>query len=256
MRGSERTAALALDRTLPRSSCLARCSSCGGAVLPRRYVSRWGEGGRAPLPVMRNGPPRTWAPQPTMPRPAMEVTAACSARSSLTAPSAAAFSAPGLLLPARLSGVCIHPACAGRAWRIRRRHPPLRCQAPSARPRPARLDPVFRADSVVLAISAEKDGNLRVVYARIGRRQGRPAWRGAQAAVPRRYVLHQVKRGASITIGTWKIRPRERGLHYSRSAPAARHRVPRCRAGASARQGRSFVEERHDPRSLGGFKRD
>jgi hypothetical protein len=31
--------------TLPRSSCLARCSSCGGAVLPRRYVSRWGEGG-------------------------------------------------------------------------------------------------------------------------------------------------------------------------------------------------------------------
>jgi hypothetical protein len=34
------------------------------------------------------------------------------------------------------------------------------------------IDPVFRADSVVLAISA---GNLRVVYARIGRCQGRPA---------------------------------------------------------------------------------
>jgi hypothetical protein len=31
------------------------------------------------------------------------------------------------------------------------------------------IDPVFRADSVVLAISAEKDGNLRVVCARIGR---------------------------------------------------------------------------------------
>ena len=61
------------------------------------------------------------------------------------------------------------------------------------------IDPVFRADSVVLAISAEKDGNLRVVYGRIGRCQGRPAWRGACAAVPRRYVLHQVKRGAPIT---------------------------------------------------------
>jgi hypothetical protein len=45
---------------------------------------------------------------------------------------------------------------------------------------------------LILAISPEKDGNLRVVYARIGRCQGRPAWRGAQAAVarpyPRRYV--------------------------------------------------------------------
>jgi hypothetical protein len=41
------------------------------------------------------------------------------------------------------------------------------------------IDPVFRADSVVLAISVVKDGNLRVVYARIGRRQGHPAWRGA-----------------------------------------------------------------------------
>jgi hypothetical protein len=34
------------DRTLPRSSCLARCSSCGSAALPRR-----------------NGPPvRRWSP--------------------------------------------------------------------------------------------------------------------------------------------------------------------------------------------------
>jgi hypothetical protein len=31
------------------------------------------------------------------------------------------------------------------------------------------IDPFFRADSVVLAISVEKDGNLRAVYARIGR---------------------------------------------------------------------------------------
>jgi hypothetical protein len=41
------------NRTLPRSSCLARCSSCGSAALPRCYVSRWGEGGplcfRAPV---------------------------------------------------------------------------------------------------------------------------------------------------------------------------------------------------------------
>jgi hypothetical protein len=44
-----------------------------------------------------------------------------------------------------------------------------------------------RARVVVLAISAEKDGNLRVVYARIGCCQGRPAWRGAQAAVARPY---------------------------------------------------------------------
>jgi hypothetical protein len=29
-----------------------------------------------------------------------------------------------------------------------------------------RIDAVFRADSVVPTISAEKDGNLRVVYAR------------------------------------------------------------------------------------------
>jgi hypothetical protein len=31
--------------TLPRPSCLARCSSCGGAALPRRSVSRWVKGG-------------------------------------------------------------------------------------------------------------------------------------------------------------------------------------------------------------------
>ena len=33
------------DRTLPRSFCSARCSSGGGAALPRRYASRWGERG-------------------------------------------------------------------------------------------------------------------------------------------------------------------------------------------------------------------
>src|SRR6201993_5353104 len=58
-----------------------------------------------------------------------------------------------------------------------------RASAQKSRP----IDPVFRADSVVLAISVENDGNLRVVYARIGRCQGRPAWRGAQAAVARPY---------------------------------------------------------------------
>jgi hypothetical protein len=56
--------------------------------------------------------------------------------------------------------------------------------AAAAWPLPARA---LWADSVVLAISAEKDGNLQVVYARIGRCQGRPAWRGAQAAVARPY---------------------------------------------------------------------
>ena len=54
---------LRLDRTLPRSSCLARCSSCRGAALPRRYVSRWVNGGplcfraasgRPPLHVTRS----------------------------------------------------------------------------------------------------------------------------------------------------------------------------------------------------------
>src|ERR1700747_2940455 len=44
-----------------------------------------------------------------------------------------------------------------------------------------------RPSSVVPAISVENGGNLRVVYARIGRCQGRPAWRGAQAAVARPY---------------------------------------------------------------------
>jgi hypothetical protein len=47
---------------LPWSSCLARCLRCGGAALPRRYVSRGGERGAGPLPVMRNGP--RWAPLP------------------------------------------------------------------------------------------------------------------------------------------------------------------------------------------------
>src|ERR1700758_4794676 len=36
------------DRPLPRSSCWARCSSCCGAALPRRYVSREGERGVEP----------------------------------------------------------------------------------------------------------------------------------------------------------------------------------------------------------------
>jgi hypothetical protein len=61
------------------------------------------------------------------------------------------------------------------------------------------IDPVFRPDSVVLAISVEKDGNLRVVYGRIGRCRGRPAWRDAQAAVaalPRRYVSRWGERRA------------------------------------------------------------
>jgi len=50
------------------------------------------------------------------------------------------------------------------------------------------ISPIFTADSVSLHVSPEKDGKSDLVYARIGRCQGRPAWRGACAAVPRRYV--------------------------------------------------------------------
>jgi len=60
------------------------------------------------------------------------------------------------------------------------------------------ISPIFKADKVMLHVSGEKDGKSSLVYARIGR--CRPAWRGACAAVPRRYVLHQVKRGASIIL--------------------------------------------------------
>jgi len=52
---------------------------------------------------------------------------------------------------------------------------------------PTPIDLFFKADSVALAISVEKNGNLRVVYARIGRCPGRSAWRDAQAAVARPY---------------------------------------------------------------------
>jgi hypothetical protein len=65
------------DRALPRSSCLARCLSCGGAALPRRYVSRWGErgplylratSGRPPLHVTRRRPsPKSSRTMPTRP---------------------------------------------------------------------------------------------------------------------------------------------------------------------------------------------
>ena len=45
-----------------------------------------------------------------------------------------------------------------RVGRLKRMRPD---SAQKSRP----IDPVFRADSVVLAISAEKDGKLRLVYA-------------------------------------------------------------------------------------------
>jgi hypothetical protein len=81
------------------------------------------------------------------------------------------------------------------------------------------IDPVFRADSVVLAISAEKDGNLRVVYARIGRCQGRPAWRGAQAAVARPYPA--VTCHVGVNGGLYVFEPPAGGHRYtSRAAPA------------------------------------
>ena len=92
------------------------------------------------------------------------------------------------------------------------------------------IDPVFRADSVVLAISAEKDGNLRVVYARIGRCQGRPAWRGAQAAVARPYpavTCHVVVNG-----GPYVFEPPAGGHRYM--SRGALPRTMRTRRGLGA----------------------
>lgn len=59
---------------------------------------------------------------------------------------------------------------------------------PAPLPKSRLISPIFTADSVSLHVSPEKDGKSGLVYARIGRCQGRPAWRGACAAVPRRYV--------------------------------------------------------------------
>src|ERR1700751_3996987 len=93
--------------------------------------------------------------------------------------------------------------------------------APKSRP----IDPVFRTDSVVLAISVEKDGNLRVVYARIGRCQGRPAWRAAQAAVARPYpavTCHVGVNGGPLCPRASSGRP---PLHITRSAATTPPRV-------------------------------
>jgi hypothetical protein len=72
------------------------------------------------------------------------------------------------------------------------------CLSVNGRPHPkiASDRPLFRTDSVILAISAEKDGNLRVVYARIGRWQGRPAWRGRGRAAP-----PQLEQPLRVTLG-------------------------------------------------------
>ena len=64
----------------------------------------------------------------------------------------------------------------------------LAIAAPTPLPKSRLISPIFTADSVSLHVSPEKDGKSDLVYARIGRCQGRPAWRGACAAVPRRYV--------------------------------------------------------------------
>src|ERR1700758_1636470 len=71
----------------------------------------------------------------------------------------------------------------------------------------------------VLAISVEKDGNLRVVYARIGHCQGPPAWRGAQAAVARPYPAITCHVG--VNGGLYVFEPPAGGHRYtSRAAPA------------------------------------
>jgi hypothetical protein len=65
------------------------------------------------------------------------------------------------MLRIRFDTFCTVPVIASSA--------PMRWAKTNSRP----IDPVFRADKSFWWISAEKDGNLRVVYARIGRCQGR-----------------------------------------------------------------------------------
>jgi hypothetical protein len=60
--------------------------------------------------------------------------------------------------------------------------------APTPLPKSRLISPIFTADSVSLHVSPEKDGKSGLVYVQIERFQGRPASRGACAAVPRRYV--------------------------------------------------------------------
>ena len=83
---------------------------------------------------------------------------------------------------------------------------------------PALTDPVFRAGSVGLAISVEKDGNCGWSTPGIGRCQGRSAWRGTQDAVARpcrRYVSRGVNGVLCI------FEPPAGGHRYaSRTAPA------------------------------------
>jgi len=59
---------------------------------------------------------------------------------------------------------------------------------PALRQKPLQISPIFKADTVRLHVSREKDGKSGLLYAQIGRFQSRPASRGACAAVPRRYV--------------------------------------------------------------------
>jgi len=47
-----------------------------------------------------------------------------------------------------------------------------------------RVDNCKVADKVTLHVSREKEGKSGLVYARIGRCQGRPAWRGAALRCP------------------------------------------------------------------------
>jgi hypothetical protein len=63
--------------------------------------------------------------------------------------------------------------------------------APTPLQKPPQTSPIFISDKVTLHVSREKDGKSGLVYARIGRWQGRPAWRDARAAVGERTMSHE-----------------------------------------------------------------
>jgi hypothetical protein len=100
------------------------------------------------------------------------------------------------------------------------------------------IDPVFRADSVVLAISAEKDGNLRVVCARIGRDKVVLLGEVLKAAVARPYPAVTCHVGVNVEPLCLRATSRRPPLHVTRSVGRARgvevlNRTPAGCAAAS-----------------------
>ena len=90
----------------------------------------------------------------------------------------------------------------------------------------APVRPVFQGGQRRSGDFGRKDGNLRVVYARIGRCQGRPAWRGAQAAVAQPYPA--VTRHVRVNGRLLCLRGRP-PLQVTRSTGRVRSREGLCR---------------------------